>query len=76
MDDVNAQNGLVAGDDGHLTKDFFSAGNRRGNPDNNSWNGEYYINGSDVPDGTYYWILDLGTGSADGLMSGYVEVLR
>ncbi len=35
LDDVNAQNGFVEGDEGYLSKAFFSEGNRRGNPDNN-----------------------------------------
>jgi len=46
-----------------------------GAPDGSSWNGTYE-NGAEVPDGTYYWILDLGTGEDDSIMSGYVEVLR
>jgi len=39
-------------------------------PYNNDWNGTY--NGSPLPEGTYFYILDLGDGS--GAMTGYVVI--
>lgn len=45
---------------------------QRGYTNAHAWNGQW--NGKELPDGTYFYVLDLG-GSA-GKLSGWVEVLR
>ena len=41
---------------------------------NSEWDGTYFRNGEPVPDGTYYYVLDLGDGSKE--IGGFIVIFR
>lgn len=45
---------------------------QKGYSNQDAWNGKW--NGKDVPDGAYFYVIDLGDGSAR--LSGYVQLMR
>ncbi len=45
---------------------------QKGYTNDNAWNGDW--NGKELPDGTYFYIIDLGDGS--DRLSGYLEIVR
>ena len=40
------------------------------------WNGTNYRNGEDLPEGTYFYIIDLKRIEHDEPLTGYIQIVR